>query len=690
MSVRASTPSSSFGYVSAEDIPGVERLWAETVGDPHICIAILDGPVELSHESLAAADLTRLPSLAVGASERGPAARHGSHVASVVFGQHEGPVKGIAPRSHGLIVPIFTDGADGSLAPCSQLDLARAILQAAQHGAHVINVSSGQLAPAGEAHPFLAHAVRHCADNNILVVAAAGNEGCDCLHVPGALPSVLAVGAMDSHGVPLGFSNWGERYRAQGILAPGENIVGASLDGGTVVNSGTSYATPIVSGIAALLLSLQRKYGQHPDPRAVRAAILSSAAGCDDMVSNCRRLLGGRLRVDLARAHLLRGGSVVADSVEGQVTAPMRERSSGMEVEGHPVATVESPASAQFPEWVGGGVDHIEGSSPPTAPSSAPFRLIDRPAGEEAILPSHEDAAGCGCGGGGISACTCGGGKTCTCNAATSVQPRQLVYALGQIGFDFGTEARRSSISQHMDGHSPYDSHQLLSYLEANPWDASSIGWTLNLEATPIYAIRPQGAFAEAGYNRLRQFLREQATEGVERVSVAGFITGRARLMSGQLVPTIQPNLRCMYSWTTGALVEAVSGKPPPESAKDKEKELYTQRTEAVRNFLERVYHDLRNLGITPQERAVNYAATNALNADRIFEATLREDMQLDTVEVERSPICRPDSECWEVKLTFFNPRSQLEQARKVYRFTCDVSDVCPVIVGNVRSWFVR
>ena len=64
--------------------------------------------------------------------------------------------------------------------------------------------------------------------------------------------------------------------------------------------------------------------------------------------------------------------------------------------------------------------------------------------------------------------------------------------------------------------------------------------------------------------------------------------------------------------------------------------------------------------------------------------------MDLDTIEVERSPICRQYSDCWDVKLMFFNPSKVFEQARKVYRFTVDVSDVVPVMVGDVRSWFVR
>ena len=117
---------------------------------------------------------------------------------------------------------------------------------------------------------------------------------------------------------------------------------------------------------------------------------------------------------------------------------------------------------------------------------------------------------------------------------------------------------------------------------------------------------------------------------------------------------------------------------------------MHTKRVEGVRNFLERAYEDFRNLGLTPQERALNVAATNAMNVARVFESSLKEEMQLDTVDVTRSPICPPESDCWDVALTFFNPARQLEQARRVYKFTVDVSDVCPVMVGSIRSWFVR
>ena len=286
------------------------------------------------------------------------------------------------------------------------------------------------------------------------------------------------------------------------------------------------------------------------------------------------------------------------------------------------------------------------------------------------MSPGNIKAAACGCGG--------------------AAAP-QLVFALGQLGYDFGTEARRDSIMQHMkQPANPHDAVQLLSYLKENPWDSAAILWTVNLDATPIYALQAQGGFGSETYQRLSDFLGEQVRGEVERVSIPGYSTGSARLLTGQVVPIISPVLRGMYSWNALALVQAICGTPPREKAPQKEKDEYIEKAQAVANFLRRVYEELRNLGITPQDRAINYTATNAFQVTEAFKDAIKEEMDLDTIEVERSPICRPDSDCWDVKLTFFNPRKVFEQAKKVYRFTVDVSDVVPVMVGSVRSWFVR
>jgi len=594
----------------ASRISGLQDLWHVTLGHEEILIAILDGECDRTHPNLSEANITPFNSLASTHSGQGSAIHHGTHIASIILGQHRGEIQGIAPQCRGLTIPIFSDHPDGSLTPCSQVDLARAIWSAANQGAHIINISGGQLTPSGEADPLLANAIRHCAEQNILIVSAVGNDGCDCLHIPGAMPSVLAVGAMDAEGLPLDFSNWGEKYQTQGILALGNDIVGAKPGGTTAVQSGTSYATAIVSGVAALLLSLQVKQGQTPNPKAVRDAILQSAIACDDQpIPDCRRLLAGRLNIRGAMSIIHSEGAPMSEETElATVQSATAEPST-------PVSSVlqKSPA--------------IQAASYSAAPTEAVSQVLPQtlaPVAPNQISPSAIAP----------SACSCEGGSGATA---------QLVYALGTLGYDFATEARRDSIQQHMgEGTNPYDLQQLLAYLDENPWDAASILWTLSLDATPIYAVMPQGAYAEQGFARLRQFLREQLEEGVERVSIPGIITGQAMLMSGQVVPVILPTLRCMYSWTTSALVEAVCGSEPDEAA-----------VQGVTNFLERVYYELRNLGVTSQDRAINYAGTNAFNIERIFESALREEIDLESIDVEKSPLCRPGADCWDVKLTF-------------------------------------
>jgi subtilisin family serine protease len=82
-------------------IPGLKELWAETLGDPRVCVAILDGPVDQSHPSLAVANLTQLKTLVSSVVDQGAASQHGTQIASVIFGQHDGPIKGIAPPPWG-------------------------------------------------------------------------------------------------------------------------------------------------------------------------------------------------------------------------------------------------------------------------------------------------------------------------------------------------------------------------------------------------------------------------------------------------------------------------------------------------------------------------------------------------------------------------------------------------------------
>ncbi len=97
----------------------------------------------------------------------------------------------------------------------------------------------------------------------------------------------------------------------------------------------------------------------------------------------------------------------------------------------------------------------------------------------------------------------------------------------------------------------------------------------------------------------------------------------------------------------------------------------------------------MRNLGVTGEDRALNYSATNAVQIADVVRVSTQQQLDLDTILVKKSPICRINSECYDVELSFFNPNNT-NVANRVFRFTVDVSDVIPVTVGTVRTWTKR
>ena len=105
LDVPGMTAMTTGGVSDISVLPGLQSLWDESVGDSHVCVAVLDGPVDLSHPSFQGAQLTKLPTLVSDAAAGGQMSSHGTHIASVIFGQHGSPVQGIAPGCRGLIIP---------------------------------------------------------------------------------------------------------------------------------------------------------------------------------------------------------------------------------------------------------------------------------------------------------------------------------------------------------------------------------------------------------------------------------------------------------------------------------------------------------------------------------------------------------------------------------------------------------
>ena len=170
--------------------------------------------------------------------------------------------------------------------------------------------------------------------------------------------------------------------------------------------------------------------------------------------------------------------------------------------------------------------------------------------------------------------------------------------------------------------------------------------------------------------------------------AIAGRLVGRVKLANGQVVPVLCPDIRGMYNWSIEEVLEAAIAAIGGANGSDPD----AIKAE-IKGFVERAYYDYRNLGVTAQDRALNYAATNLFQAASAYAEAIRytanEETKLDSIDVVRSPICREGSDCWDVKIIFFNPKRRQEKAKRVFRFTIDVSNVIPVTVGTMRSWYI-
>ncbi|MDY7047886.1 MAG: PatA/PatG family cyanobactin maturation protease [Microcystis panniformis WG22] len=681
-------------------IPGMTALRSQTKGDPRIKIAVLDGPIDLDRACFQSANITRLDPywseefpidpqhlqafLDVEKSGKSDEEKeallkeaipdeniraslhlrfHANHIISTICGQPDSPVEGIAPNATVINIPIAYSNDDF----INPLNLSRAISTAIEQGVNIIHCAACHPTQSGLAHEFIDKAIRQAQANNILVIAPGGNDKGECWCVPAVLENVLTVGAMKDTGEPFKFSNFGGKYASQGILAPGENILGAQpATDDPIRKKGTSCAAPIVTGTAALLMSLQLEQGLSPDAEAVRAALTNSAIPCDPKeVEEPERCLLGK--INIAGAYELLTGEPLKE-VEKQGKEETEEKEAGEQL---PV-TLVSPQSPVITAI--SNLNNLENGTIPSnvTENSTSVTISEKQQISNTIVPSN----------------------------ITPSQRSNLVYVLGTLGYDFGTEARRDTFKQLMPTitidnlelpSNPYDARQMVDYLESNLSETKSLIWTVNLELTPIYAIKPVGAFAAEIYQVMQymlagQILPEADEDYVERVSIPGMLTEETvRLFSGQIVPVIKVNSpRGMYGWKVNTLIESAIETVRTEHEIADEARMRRSLT----SFLNRIYYDLRNVGQIARDRALNFAATNAFQAVQTFSQAVAMGMELHSIEVEKSPFCRYGSECWDVKLKFFDPENGL-RAKRVFRFTIDVSDRTPVTLGEVRSWAV-
>ena len=343
----------------------------ETGATSKVTIAVLDSGIQGSHSDLA-------PKL-VGASQfcdpgpsktlagdntacaanqpPTPACSHATQVAGVAAAATNNSVgvSGIGWQVNLLSMKIFRDqdcSPSGVCAgaACSTDDKAlidaithvRGLVGDATYGKLVINMSLG--APASPCDALVQAAITAAVGDNIPVIVAAGNDGA-AVNAPGNCNNVIPVGATDRYDRIASFSSHGVELANNGVSAPGVDVVTSDLSNAVTGNAdGTSFAAPIVSGLAALILS---RYAL--TPAQVQTALRNSAIDLGDdnyfgkgRVHGCRALKlagGGDPNTCVGTSGSILGGFKEDDSV---IAFPNPFRRSQ-----HASTTIKVPTSLQ-------------------------------------------------------------------------------------------------------------------------------------------------------------------------------------------------------------------------------------------------------------------------------------------------------------------------------------------------------
>lgn len=248
--------------------------WDRTTGSANVVVAVIDTGIDLDHPELAAllvqgsdmVDLGPNPTPPPGFHFEGDfvgrdndpqdEVGHGTHVAGTIACASNNAVGVAGVTWNCRLMPVRVlarivnnTNANDVRGVGSAADIAAGIRYAVDHGARVLSMSLGGSVDTQVERDAVAYAIAQGA----VVVAAMGNGGPQAgPSYPGAYPDVVAVGAIDQSDHRAAFSQTGAWID---VVAPGVGVLSTVWDNGYATMSGTSMATPHVSGVAALILS---------------------------------------------------------------------------------------------------------------------------------------------------------------------------------------------------------------------------------------------------------------------------------------------------------------------------------------------------------------------------------------------------------------------------------------------------
>lgn len=269
--------------------PGVSliaarKIWPSTRGENAV-VAILDTGVDYHHPDLKANIIGGM-SFVETEKDFIDLNGHGTHVAGTIAAH--GRILGVAPQSKILAIKVLgKNGAGSYRGICQGLEYARHWKGPRGEVVNVVNMSLG--GPIGD--PAMHREIKKAIQTGISVVCAAGNAGDGMedtreITYPAYFPEAIAVGAVD---LQTGIANFSNSNDHIDIVAPGVETYSTYPGGKYVKLSGTSMATPHISGAVALIYSrYHKRFGVYPDVRTVNlllhyGSIDMGEAGFDEL-----------------------------------------------------------------------------------------------------------------------------------------------------------------------------------------------------------------------------------------------------------------------------------------------------------------------------------------------------------------------------------------------------------------------
>lgn len=293
---RLSAPT-SVDEPSASDLIYLPYAKALTKGLPEIKIAVLDTGVNLNHKELVGkfvdpydfvniqgldttdfiGDVTEyddIPEDEVG---------HGTHVSGIIASRGLNMAEGVCPNCSIMPVRVLASMKNGNRVVGAGIvdNINSGIKYAVDKGADVINMSLG-IKNTGGGLPH-EDVIKYAISKNVTIVAASGNDGTEEKYYPGALPDVIAVGAVDNLGHVTNFTSFGADIT---VVAPGLNIYSSYTNNTYAFASGTSQASPFVCGTIGLLKSYAKQQGKVLTNEAIKYILKHSSDKIDTHMRN--------------------------------------------------------------------------------------------------------------------------------------------------------------------------------------------------------------------------------------------------------------------------------------------------------------------------------------------------------------------------------------------------------------------